>query len=202
MMDIIDKGLKFTNELLTFNREPSLLILHHEAASSATVEEIHNYHIQHNGWSGIGYHLYVRKDGSVYRGRPIDKIGGHTLNYNSKSIGICCEGNFEVEQMSDKQYNALREAVAYVQSVYPGISIRGHRELNATACPGKYFPLQEVKIKMERIKTIKDVPESLRKETQELIDSGALKGNSNGLDVTLDMLRCMIISKRYIDSKK
>lgn len=52
-----------------------------------------------------------------------------------------------------------------------------------------------------RYKTISDVPASLRKETQELINAGALKGNENGLDVTEDMLRSMIIMKRYIDKK-
>lgn len=52
-----------------------------------------------------------------------------------------------------------------------------------------------------RYKTINDVPASLRKETQELINAGALKGNENGLDVTEDMLRSMIIMKRYIDKK-
>lgn len=52
-----------------------------------------------------------------------------------------------------------------------------------------------------RFKTINDVPASLRKETQELINAGALKGNDNGLDVTEDMLRSMIIMKRYIDKK-
>ena len=54
---------------------------------------------------------------------------------------------------------------------------------------------------MQRFKTINDVPASLRKETQELINAGALKGNENGLDVTEDMLRSMIIMKRYIDKK-
>lgn len=52
-----------------------------------------------------------------------------------------------------------------------------------------------------RYKTINDVPAALRKETQELINSGALKGNENGLDVTEDMLRSMIIIKRYVDGR-
>lgn len=54
----------------------------------------------------------------------------------------------------------------------------------------------------ERFKTINDVPSYLRKETQELIASGALKGGDSGLDVTMDMLRTMIIMKRYVDSQK
>ena len=53
----------------------------------------------------------------------------------------------------------------------------------------------------ERFKTINDVPASLRKETQELITAGVLngKGGTAGLDVTEDMLRTLIIAKRYAD---
>lgn len=194
-MNIIDKGLKFTNELPTFNREPSLLILHHEAASSATVEEIHDYHIRHNGWSGIAYHLYVRKDGKVYVGRPINKVGGHCKGYNSDSIGICCEGNFEVEQMSQTQYNALREAVAYVRSVYPGIEIKGHRELNATACPGKNFPLDKI-----RSDAMSKIPDWAREEYGEAQALGITDGtrpndSATRLEVAIMILRAIKILK-------
>lgn len=58
-----------------------------------------------------------------------------------------------------------------------------------------------VKQKMEeeeemRYQTIDDVPAWAKKETQELIDLGALRGNENGIDVTEDMLRTMIINLR------
>ena len=199
-MNIIDRNLRFTEPLQPLTA-PDLLILHHEAAFSATVEQIHDFHIKSRGWSGIAYHLYVRKDGSVYRGRPIDRRGAHTSNYNFRSVGICCEGNFETEKMSDRQYDALCEAIAYVQSVYTGLRIIGHREVGATACPGKFFPLEEVKKTMQRYKTIDEVPAALRPETQQLIASGALsgKGGAAGLDVTEDMLRTLIIAKRYAD---
>ena len=52
---------------------------------------------------------------------------------------------------------------------------------------------------MVRFQTIEEVPASLRPETQELIDAGVLRGNGNGLDVTEDMLRTLIIGKRYTD---
>lgn len=56
---------------------------------------------------------------------------------------------------------------------------------------------------MTRYKSIDEVPASLRPETEELIASGALKGKGGtlGLDVTEDMLRCLIIAKRYSDRK-
>lgn len=56
-------------------------------------------------------------------------------------------------------------------------------------------------IKPARIRSIDDVPASLRRETEELIASGALmgRGGAAGLDLTEDMLRAMIINKRYAD---
>ena len=52
----------------------------------------------------------------------------------------------------------------------------------------------------ERINSIGDVPGWAKAETQVLIDCGALKGNGEGLDLSEDMLRCIIINKRYVDS--
>ena len=54
---------------------------------------------------------------------------------------------------------------------------------------------------MVRFKTIDEVPTALRPETAELIAAGVLqgKGPDAGLDVTEDMLRTLIISKRYAD---
>lgn len=49
--------------------------------------------------------------------------------------------------------------------------------------------------------TFNDLPDWAKKETQELIDSGALRGKGDGvLDISEDLLRSIIISKRYSDS--
>ena len=52
-----------------------------------------------------------------------------------------------------------------------------------------------------RYETIKDVPGWAREETQRLIDRGALRGNERGeLDLSLDMLRTLIVCQRMIDA--
>ncbi|MBI2600039.1 N-acetylmuramoyl-L-alanine amidase, partial [Candidatus Daviesbacteria bacterium] len=44
----------------------NFLAIHHTAApDTQTPEEIANYHIQNNGWGGIGYHFVITKDGTV-----------------------------------------------------------------------------------------------------------------------------------------
>ena len=72
------------------------IVLHHAAALTASPGDVHAWHLQ-NGWAGIGYHLYIRKDGSVHAGRPLWASGAHTLNFNMCTLGVCCEGNYDVE---------------------------------------------------------------------------------------------------------
>ena len=141
-MKINDTNLKFG--AMNKRTKTDLIVLHHAAAKSCSVDDIHRWHLD-RGWSGIGYHFFVRKDGTIWRGRPEDRVGAHTVNFNSRSVGICFEGNFELEPMSDFQKAAGLELIAYLKDKYPIKEIKGHGELRATACPGKYFPLEEMK---------------------------------------------------------
>jgi len=122
------------------------IILHHRAGDG-DAKSIHASHLA-LGWSGIGYHFYVRKDGSVYRGRPQDTVGAHCagggINLNPSSVGVCFEGNFETEQMGDAQLDAGRELVCYLKGIYPDAKVGGHNEFMATACPGKNFPMEKM----------------------------------------------------------
>lgn len=53
-----------------------------------------------------------------------------------------------------------------------------------------------------RYNSVNELPEWAQEETQRLVDRGALKGDENGnLDVTMDMLRTMIVCQRMIDEK-
>lgn len=172
---------------LTHRAVTKYLILHHVAGSGFTAQQLHQYHLG-KGWSGIAYHYYVRKDGSVYRGRPENKVGGHTSGMNSVSIGICFEGNFETEQMSAAQLESGLELVRDIRSRYPNIIISGHREHGATACPGKNFPLdkfkedymtgKEIAAELEKYYASLPVPDWAKAELQEAIDMGITDGSN------------------------
>ena len=58
-------------------------------------EEIHSWHTD-RGFSGCGYHLIIRRDGRLQRGRPLDKRGAHSAAYghNTYSIGVCLVGGY------------------------------------------------------------------------------------------------------------
>ena len=140
-MKIIETNLNFNSNHSDRGGNPPGIVLHH-AAANGSVQDVHNWHLG-NGWAGIGYHFYVRKDGSVYRGRPENWIGAHTSGHNSK-IGICAEGNFEVEQMGAAQKNAIIELLEYLYGKYGKLKVYGHRDLDATACPGKNYPFNDI----------------------------------------------------------
>lgn len=142
-MNIIETNLQFTS--LSKRDKTNRIILHHSGVSVLqSVEVIHNYHKNTNKWAGIGYHFYVRKDGSIYRGRPEEMIGAHAYGANSDSIGICAEGDFNNETMSEVQKNAIKELVAYLKEKYNITKVQRHSDTIATSCPGKNYPFEDI----------------------------------------------------------
>lgn len=141
-MNIIEKTYKW-NGTLSARKSTKYIIIHH-MAGTGSADDVHRIHVN-KGWTGIGYNFFVRLDGKIYRGRPIDKAGAHTTNYNSVSVGICFEGNYETTKtMPEAQKKAGKELVSYLKGLYPSAVVKKHRDLNSTACPGKHFPFDEI----------------------------------------------------------
>ena len=129
---------------LTVRRQTCRIILHHAAADGVSAQDIHRQH-RANGWAGIGYHYYVRKNGEVFRGCPEEMTGTHAAYHNSDSIGVCFEGNFQQEVMSQAQFDAGVELLRDILFRYPELEIICHRDVNQTACPGRNFPAEQMK---------------------------------------------------------
>lgn len=145
-MKIIDNGLSFKG--MTWGNKPKEKIVHHIEAegSTWTVEQIHHIHKNDNGWAGIGYHYYIRLDGTIYKGRPDNAIGSHCKGANTNTLGIAFEGNYDKRLiMPTAQFNAWCELSDYLDSKYGAMPTYGHRERGSSECPGKNFPLQEIK---------------------------------------------------------
>lgn len=140
-MEIIETNLNF--KAMSNRQTTDRIILHHSASSVASAEDIHRWHLN-NGWEGAGYHFLVRKNGLIYRLRPENKIGAHAYMNNYNSIGICFEGNFEVEEMPDVQVQSGKELVAYLKNKYGINKVQGHRDVNSTSCPGRNFKFNEI----------------------------------------------------------
>ena len=100
--------------------------------------EIRDWHVRDNGWSDIGYHYVIRRDGTVEFGRPLGVPGAHAKGFNDSTIGICLVGGRGgVFDFTFEQVFAFRNKVALLRQMFPGIAVRGHRELNPNkTCPG------------------------------------------------------------------
>lgn len=88
-----------------------------------------------NGWSDIGYHYVVKRDGTVEVGRPIEKAGAHVRGHNSDSIGIVWVGR---DKMTDVQKDALVKKIKELMEEYnlTADDVYGHRELDSgKTCP-------------------------------------------------------------------
>ena len=140
-MVIIEKNLEF-KDMFT-RKSTERIILHHAAAQNCSAEDIHRWHLN-NGWSGAGYHFLVRKDGKVYRLRPEEKVGAHAYGANYNSLGICFEGDYMQEDMTEAQKEAGKELVAYLKNKYKISTVQAHRDVCATSCPGNKFPFDEI----------------------------------------------------------
>lgn len=143
-MKIIETNLSFRP--MDIRNTTEQIVLHHSGVTvRQSVETIHNYHKNTNGWSGIGYHFYVRTTGEIYRGRPENTVGAHAVGANYNSIGICFEGNFSKEKMGEKQIKAGQELVAYLKEKYGISKVVRHRDVDNSECPGNDFPFNEIK---------------------------------------------------------
>ncbi|WP_288838740.1 peptidoglycan recognition family protein [uncultured Megasphaera sp.] len=134
--------------------ETKRIVMHHIGGTNREVKaaEIHQWHLQ-NGWSGIGYHFVIHKDGSIEQGRPMDVIGAHCHRYNADSVGICSVGNFQQYYPTESQLATAAKLIAYVCSVY-GLTpdkqtVFGHRDLNDTECPGDHYYVQLDRLRLE-----------------------------------------------------
>ncbi len=91
-----------------------------------------------------GYHIYIRRDGTLYYCRPVSIAGCHAANFNRHSIGICYEGGCSdsaghkpEDNRTAEQLVVMHEVLSLLVEEYPEAKLVGHRDLNGgkKACP-------------------------------------------------------------------
>ena len=120
------------------------------------VDRVAVWHKQNNGWAGFGYALLIHQNGSIGKGRDLNKdgdvyddTGAHVRGYNSESIGIALTGGkggrradkFD-KNFTEAQRLALWDTIYEIRERFgDGIKIVGHNELANRECP--CFDVQE-----------------------------------------------------------
>jgi N-acetyl-anhydromuramyl-L-alanine amidase AmpD len=102
------------------------------------VEQLTQDHIA-RGFKTIGYHYYIRRDGTIHKGRPLELIGSHVQGHNKTTIGICYEGGLGKDaKPKDTRTEEQKKSIIYVleeilhevkeSQAVSDIEIKGHRD--------------------------------------------------------------------------
>lgn len=139
---------------------PEFIILHHSLSNdgkSYNTGAIRKWHTGQHPQSpyhkkpmrNIGYHYLIELVNNHYEiivGRMWNENGAHCtqMNMNSRSIGICFVGNYDIKPVPDEMLSIGLKLVRALQQTFeiPSDKILGHREVAAyKTCPGKLFPI-------------------------------------------------------------
>ena len=126
------------------------VILHCSATREGqdiSTDTIRKWHVEGRGWSDIGYHFVIRLDGTLDVGRPLHRAGAHVKGRNKTTIGVCYIGGVERDGKTPKdtmnrgQEATFRNLMTTLRACFGDLSLHGHNEYSAKACPS--FDVQE-----------------------------------------------------------
>lgn len=131
--------------------KPQYLVIHHsltrKSPNPKTWEAVNKYHKTKFNFPSslglyIGYHYWIEDNGRIIQARLDTDPGAHCKeqNMNFKSLGVCMEGNFDIEKPEDVQIFALRDLMKKLCATYkiPKNKIMFHRDYATyKSCPGK-----------------------------------------------------------------
>ncbi|MBI5955983.1 MAG: N-acetylmuramoyl-L-alanine amidase, partial [Chloroflexi bacterium] len=124
------------------------VVIHHTAVDvDLAARDIARYHVERNGWPGIGYHFLVHQNGDIdgcndleavsYHADGQEKINGVGMN-NWRYVGVALSGCFtEGRAPTAAQMLAARWLIASIEyRLGRRLAVLGHKELGVTRCPG------------------------------------------------------------------
>lgn len=142
-------------ELMT----PERISIHHTEAPQPMSRElavlemqaIQRFHQKGRGWIDIAYQFLIDGGGRIWEGRPLSLVGAHVKDKNDGNVGISLMGDFSPgrQKPTAAQIKSLIALTRWLSETYaiPAERIKGHRDQEITACPGKalYARLDEVR---------------------------------------------------------
>jgi hypothetical protein len=126
---------------------PKRITIHHSGvvyegvpAALEYLKGIQRYHQEDKQWIDIAYHYLIDLNGHIYEGRPEHLVGDTATDYNPhEHLNICLLGNYEEQTPDRSQIESMSRLIADLCLKYDisPKTIKGHKELTDTKCPGK-----------------------------------------------------------------
>jgi N-acetyl-anhydromuramyl-L-alanine amidase AmpD len=99
-----------------------------------SIDVINEWH-QARGWSTVGYHYFIRKDGTIEEGRSLERTPAAQKGHNTGSIAICIHG-LELALFTEEELASLRHLCEEINESYKDITFHAHNEVNSNkTCP-------------------------------------------------------------------
>lgn len=124
--------------MLQARKKTDLIVVHCSATKASMdigVRELDRMH-RARGFSCIGYHKVIRRDGSVEDGRPIGTVGAHVEGRNHDSVGVCMVGGVDAggikgeDNFTPAQFDTLEKVLRDLRQTFGHVLICGHRDLS------------------------------------------------------------------------
>lgn len=150
------RGTIYRSQSRAFGSRPlsglTMLAIHHTVGpKSQTWDAIARFHVDTNGWPGIGYHLGIRQGVLTYLG-DASQARACCLNQNHRVLCLVLTGDYQTagkDSVSAEDAALLRRTVGVIQAwavatLGRKLQVVGHKEVpgQQTACPGvRLLPL-------------------------------------------------------------
>lgn len=123
-----------------------IVTIHHSASDNLlhdNIQTIRQWHLE-RGFKDVGYHVFIRSNGSIELGRPIWEKGAHVKGHNSHNIGICLSGNEVIHDVQLKSLANFLKMLKYSRIIAGWEDVFPHNHFKkSTICPG--FDVEEFK---------------------------------------------------------
>ena len=109
---------------------------------------VQRYHMDHNGWNDSGHNYLITRNGYIFEGRhrSVELLQSGQCPVSAHCVGQNDNPGVEIEHLDPEPMTPIqRQAATWLfaklcrQGGFSEKRIFGHRDFNATACPGSLY---------------------------------------------------------------
>lgn len=129
---------------------PKTILLHHTGTKQNNkhikikLQGLYDYSIRAEGkkkaWGDVPYHFYIDKDANMMGARPVEFQPDTNTEFDPEGyINVTIEGDYTPkggDKMTAAQSRVLKKLVTDLKRTYKLTSVKTHKELAKTECPG------------------------------------------------------------------